>query len=53
MIFMIDDSFLLRYELDDEFLQTWKDERVSFLLLKKYIFSKLILIFFYCIIITL
>lgn len=42
---MVDDSFRLRYELEDEFFQTWKDKRVSFFY-GKIDFFKLILYFY-------
>jgi hypothetical protein len=42
---MVDDGFRLRYELDDEFFQTWKDKRVSFFY-RKIDFLKLILYFY-------
>lgn len=42
---MVDDSFRLRYELEDKFFQTWKDKRVSFFY-RKIDFFKLILYFY-------
>jgi hypothetical protein len=42
---MVDDGFWLRYELEDEFFQIWKDKCVSFFY-RKIDFFKLILYFY-------